>query len=438
MPRLALAACVLAACGDNLPPPALCEGIEPVFAYAVPLHALARTLPNGEVLLAGTFRETITLGDQTLVSAGGTDLFVARIGDGITVATYGDAEDQELLELATNGAGGFAIAGRFRGTLDLGTGTLVATGTTSSMFVAQFGAHPFSRAYPAEAILRALAISPAGDLAVSGTNFDPINFGGGVLPTGDQFLGVLDAKGEHVTSRSLASEDLSVNLDVGLAFDGTELVVAGSYTSSIDLGGGPLPSAGQLDFYLARFARDGAHRASHSFGGPRNDGFRGFDGDRITIAPSAGDLVLASSAQSVLEESDDIFVTRLDAAFEPIWNETFERADAQAVGALAIATNGTIAITGISSGATIAGLPGACGAADASHAFAMTLEAGGHVRWSRCFPAEFAAGLSVAWRDNEELVLAGTFSGAIEIGETRLETDDLSGFVAAVRPACPK
>lgn len=437
MARVALVA-LLAACGDNLPPPALCEGVEPVFAHAVPLHALARTLPNGDVLLAGTFAGTIQLGDQTLVSAGGTDIFVARIADGIEVVTFGDAEDQELVELATNGAGGYAIAGRFRGTLDLGTGTLVATGTTSSMFVAQLGTHAFSRAYPVEAILRALAVSPSGDVAVSGTNFDPIDFGGGVLPTGDQFLGVLDAKGDHVASRSLAAEDLSVNLDVGLAFDGSELVVAGSYTSTIDLGGGPLPSAGQLDFYLARFARDGAHRASLSFGGPRNDGFRGFDGDRIAIAPSAGDLVLASSAQPAVDDTDDIFITRLDAAFAPIWKQTFARADAQAVGAIALATDGTIAVTGISAGATIAGVPASCGTADASHAFAMTLDPDGTVRWSRCFPAEFAAGLAVAWRGNDELVLAGTFSGALDLGTTRLESDNLSGFVAAVRPACTK
>ncbi|MDQ3338421.1 MAG: hypothetical protein M4D80_24915 [Myxococcota bacterium] len=436
MARLALAACVLAGCGDNLPPPAMCDGIEPVFAHVVPLHALARTLPNGDVLLAGTFRESVVIGDQTLTSAGGSDIFIARIGASISVTTYGDAEDQELLELATNGAGGFAIAGKFRGTLDLGTGILVAVGTTSSMFVAQLGA--YSRTYPVEAILRALALSPAGELAISGTNFDPIDFGGGVLPTGAQFLGVLDAKGDHVTSRSLASEDLSVNLDVGLAFDGSELVVAGSYTSSIDLGGGPLPSAGAIDFYLARFARGGAHRASHSFGGPRNDGFRGFDGDRVTIAPSAGDLVLASSAQPALDDSDDIFVTRLDAAFEPIWNQTFERAAGQAVGGLAVSTDGTIAITGISAGATIAGMPAACGLADASHAFAMTLDADGHVRWSRCFPADFAAGLSVSWRGSDELVLAGTFSGVLEIGDARLESENLSGFVVAVRPACTK
>jgi len=451
MARLAMAVVVLAACGDNQEL-AMCDGVEPVFADVVPLHTIARALPARELLLAGTFRDTVGLGDRTLTSAGGTDIFVARIAsDGrITVTTYGDAEDQELLELAVASTGDYAIAGRFRGTIDLGGGSLAATGT-SSMFVAGFrvdGTHRSSKLYPVEAILRALAISPAGDLAIAGTNFDPIDFGGGALATGGQFLGVLDADGNYVTSRSLALEDTSVNLDVGLAFDGDELVVAGSYTNSIDLGGGPLPSAGALDFYLARFARGGAHRTSRHLGGPGNDGYRGFDGDRISISPVAGGVVLASGYNGMLDlgdgphatvdDLDDIFVLQLDDAFAPVWNQTFTYPSFQAIGALAIASDGTIGITGSASGETVAGSPAACGGADASHAFATTFDPDGHVRWSRCFPAEFAAGLSAAFRGTDELVVAGTFSGVLELGTTRLASDSLSGFVAGVRPTCIK
>ena len=443
MARLAMALVVAlvvgVACGDNQGPPPLCDGIELSFAYTVPLHPIARVLPGGDVLLAGSFRDTFTLGDQTVTSAGGSDVFIARIGETITLARYGDADDQELLELATNGNGDVAIAGKFRGALDLGAGAMIATGTTSSFYVARFdgtGALAFAQHYPSEVILRALAVSATGDVALAGTNFDPIDFGGAVLPTGDQFLGVLDAGGAHVASRSLAAEDLSVNLDVGLAFDGDELVVAGSYTRTIDLGGGPLTSAGELDLYVARFARSGAHRASISFGGPRNDGYRGFDGDRIAIQPVPDGVVLASSAQSADDEIDDVFVMRLDDAFAPIWNHAFAYPDFQAVGGLAVATDGTIAITGISAGATLAGSPGACGTADASHAFAATLDPdGGRVRWSRCFAADFAAGFSIAFRDTDELVIAGTFSGAFDLG---LASENLSGFVAALRPACTK
>ena len=444
MARLAIVVGTLfaAACGDNLAPPPFCSVVEPVFAYAVPLHTMVRALPSRGILLAGTFRDPFVLGGRTLVSAGGTDIFIARIdADGsVTASTYGDGEDQELLEVVTNGPGDVAIAGRFRGSIEFGGGALVASGTASSMFVASVepgGGHRFSVAYPVEAILRAIAMSATGDVAISGSNFDPIDFGGGPLQTGGQFLGVLDASGAHVASRLLALEDKSVNLDVGIAFDRDELVVAGSYTTSIDLGGGPLPSAGELDFYLARFARTGAHRTSTRFGGPGNDGYRGFDGDRVSIAPVADGVVLASSAQSPTDELDDIFVTHLDDAFAPIWNQTFALPSFQAVGALAIAADGTIGITGISSGETDATVPAACGGSDTSNAFATLLDPDGRIRWSACLPASsYSAGLSVAWRGTDELVLAGTFDGTLDIGTRRLESENLSGFVAVVLPAC--
>lgn len=442
MARLAVAVAVLAACGDNAPPPAPCEGVALVFAYTVPLHAIVRPLPGGGLALGGTFRDTVDLGGHALTSAGGTDVFVARItaGGAIEVASFGDAEDQELLALATTGAGDLAIAGRFRGTLDLGGGALAATGTTSSLFVASLrpdGGHRWSRAFPVETILRALAISPAGDVAIAGTHFDPLDLGGGVLPTGGQFLGVLDAAaGAHVTSRALALEDQSVNLDVGLAFAGDDLLAAGSFTNTIDLGGGPLASAGALDLYVARFGRDGASRATRRLGGPANDGFRGFDGDRVAIAAVPDGLVLATGTQPDLEAPDDVRVLRLDHALATTWDVTFPLADVQAVGALAIATDGTIAIAGLSAGATDPGTPAACGAEDASHAFATTLDPGGRVRWTHCFPAGFAAVLSAAFRDPTELVLAGTFMGTLELGTAQLASEDLSGFVAGVRPTC--
>lgn len=440
MSRYAIA-CVLAACGDNLATAPACAGVETVFVHEVPLRTLARALPDGEILLAGTFSGTITLGAATLTSAGGTDIFLARIAaDGtITATSYGDEADQELQLAATSATGDIAIAGRFLGTLDVGSNPpLIETGSTSSMYLVRFAPSglAFARSFAVEAILRALALSATGDVAIAGSNFDPIDFGGGAIPTGGQFLGVVDALGAHVTSRMLALEDISVNLDVGLAFDADELLVAGSYTRSIDLGGGALPSAGALDIYLARFARSGAHRTSQRLGGTGNDGYRGFDGDRISIAPVPDGALLASSAQSPTEDSDDAFVMQLDARFAPVWTASFAYPSFQAIASLAVARD-TIAITGISSGMTDPSLPGACGGPDLSTAFATMLDRDGHPRWSACFPgSEFSSGLAIAWRQPGELVIAGTFDGGFDIGDRHLAHDGLAGYVAAVRPRC--
>lgn len=441
MARLAIACIVAAACGDNLAPAPLCSDVTTTFAHRVPLRTLARALPDGAVQLAGTFSGTVMIGDVMLASAGGTDIFLARIAaDGaITARAFGDEADQELQLLATNAAGDVAIAGRFRGGLDLGSDPpLIATGSTSSFYLARFdhGGLAFARAFTVEAILRALALSPRGDVALAGSNFDPIEFGGGVLPTGGQFLGVVDGRGAYITSRPLATENLSVNLDVGLAFDDAdELLVAGSFTQTIDLGGAPLASAGGLDLYLARYAA-GAHRASRRLGNAGNDGYRGFDGDRIVVAPIAGGVILGAGTQSPVEDTDDMSLVRFDGELATTWTRPFPYPSFQAIGALAVGD--AVAITGISSGATDPSLPGACGSDASSSAFAATFDpADGRPRWSACFPAgEFSAGLSIAWRSVDELVVAGTFDGALEIGSAQLVSEGLGGFVAGLRPSC--
>ncbi len=442
--RLACLA-VLAACGDNAMRPPACTDTTPAFARVVPLHtniASARDL-----VLAGTFSGALDLG---ATAVGGTDVFLATLDAGgapRSAHAYGDDQDQELRVLAAAGDGSIAIAGRFTGEIDFGGGPLVAQGT-SSLFVASFdpaGALRFARTFPVEAIVHAIAISSRGDVAVAGSSFDPVDFGGGTLPSGAQFLAVLDAGGNHVTSRRLATEDISTNLDVGLAFARDDLLVAGSFTSSIDLGAGALASAGGVDFYVARFGRDGVLRSARRFGGAGNDGYEAFDGDRLVIAAAADDVVVAGTytgsielaePSSTADDEDDVFVMRLDAGLAPIWSRTFDHPGYQAVGALAIGDAGEIALAGTATGGTVTGDPAACGDGDASHAFATTLDAGGDVRWTACFAADFAAALGLAWR-GDDVVLAGTFAGTLGIGAQTLAADGLAGFVAGVRPTCP-
>jgi hypothetical protein len=52
---------------------------------------------------------------------------------------------------------------------------------------------------------------------------------------------------------------------LGFAPDG-DILVTGSFFGGIDLGGGPLVSAGMEDMFLARFSPTGAHVRSDRFG----------------------------------------------------------------------------------------------------------------------------------------------------------------------------
>jgi hypothetical protein len=86
----------------------------------------------GEVYLAGGFRDTLVVGDQTLVSAGGLDAFIARLqGDGTPVwaLRFGDSWDQSLGGIALGTdlfVAGSALTPPDPATFDLETVTRIA------------------------------------------------------------------------------------------------------------------------------------------------------------------------------------------------------------------------------------------------------------------------------------------------------------------------
>jgi hypothetical protein len=86
---------------------------------------------QGHIVLATSFNGTIDFGGGPLVSAGGWDIAVAALdADGhlLWAERFGDMYDQRVLGLAVTPAGDIAITGTFVGTLDLGTGPLASAG----------------------------------------------------------------------------------------------------------------------------------------------------------------------------------------------------------------------------------------------------------------------------------------------------------------------
>jgi len=144
-----------------------------------------------------------------MASAGLDDVFVAKLdeaGGFVWGGRYGDAQGQRVRRVAVDAAGHVALAGQFTGTLDLG-----GTSLTGS----------------------------AGD------------------GTGDIFVAMLDDAGALVWSRSLG--DAQAQDARGLAFDAAgNVLLAGEFAGTVDLGGGPLTSAGELDVLVAQLDPTGS------------------------------------------------------------------------------------------------------------------------------------------------------------------------------------
>jgi Domain of unknown function (DUF4062) len=86
---------------------------------------------DGRILLTGCFQGTIDLGLGPLISAGGYDVFAAMFNaDGSTrwARRYGDERHQFLINGAHGHDSSIVLAGSFHGTVDFGSGALVASG----------------------------------------------------------------------------------------------------------------------------------------------------------------------------------------------------------------------------------------------------------------------------------------------------------------------
>ena len=164
-------------------------------------------------------------------------------------------------DVAVDQVGNAVVTGMFGGTMDFGGGPL--TGVLSETFVAKYdtaGNHMWSRHFDSNNDDRgqSVAVDKAGNVIVTGMFKGTVNFGGGPITsvgTWDTYVAKLNSMGVHIWSHGFGGN--SVDEGNGVAVDRTgNLLVTGSFSGTMDPGGGPLVSAGGRDIYLAKFGRD--------------------------------------------------------------------------------------------------------------------------------------------------------------------------------------
>ncbi len=289
------------------------------------------------ILLAGSFKSPIDLGGGPLTSAGGEDIFLAKLG---TTGThlyskrFGDAGRQQVRAIATNAAGDAYLTGAFDGTLELG-GAPLQRGAEfqSGIYLTRLGptgAHEFSRAFfdaAAGTYPTALAVDADGNVAIAGILAKSIDLGGG--PLGADLGGIFVAKynkyGAHRWSRVYPADKYQNAVFVSsVAFDaGGNVLVAGSFEQGLDFGTGKITSMAKPDVFVAKINVDGEAQWA------RRHGDTDANVANALAADATGNVYVAATTERKPATGPDWKRTKVvdllafDAEGKKLWQKTF-------------------------------------------------------------------------------------------------------------------
>lgn len=218
---------------------------------------------SNDIVITGKFSGTVNFGNGPHVSAGGSDVFVAKFdgsGNRIWSKGFGSVFEQSGFSVALDGAGNVLVAGAFIGTIDFGGGPLTSVGGTQDLFLAKLngsGAHLWSKSFGNNGSDYGswIAVDGAGNVLLTTALQGTLNFGGSNLTsTGvqDALLVKLDSSGGHLWSKRFGDMGDQTGRAVAVDNKGQPIMV-GSFTGTIDFGGNALVSGGGYDMFVARF-----------------------------------------------------------------------------------------------------------------------------------------------------------------------------------------
>jgi hypothetical protein len=263
---------------------------------------------DGGWIVAISFGQAFEMGKAWMKSRGGDDAALVKLSSGGDLEWFtqiGGEYGEEITHVDVDPAGNIYVLGLFRGTLAVGGAAMTSAGDTD-LFVARFdpvGNHVWSKRIGNAFAERpgGLTVDPAGHVAITGSFDKDVDFlGTPVLSRGesDAFVARMSSDGDLLWVKTYGAE----RADVGLGIDADRagnLIVAGGFETTIDLGGGTYKTKGYMDGWVAKFAPDGAHQWSRRFGG------KDIDVGLATATTADGTPFLAGSYRFQLDLQPD-------------------------------------------------------------------------------------------------------------------------------------
>jgi hypothetical protein len=248
---------------------------------------------------------------------------------------FGDNEDQYGGLVAVDRQANVVMAGSFRGSMDLG-GVVLTSEFSSDIFVAKYtpsGALIWARQFGMDLhdeACQALDVDDLGNIYVGGTFDFRLNLGGSSLVCDgtswpDIYLAKFDPDGNHIWSKDFGDYQREGIYQLVTTGSG-DIALAGTFEGTVDFGSGDLTCVGSRDAYIARFDSAGTHVWSDRWG------ISGYLYCHDVEFFSSGDIVAvfelkdsADFGDGVLTTrgSSDIVLVRYDLSGNHVWSHQF-------------------------------------------------------------------------------------------------------------------
>ncbi len=363
---------------------------------------------------------------------------------------FGNDSAQRGEQVAADSEGNVILFGRYSGDIDLGggwSGIEIYAGTQQAIFLAKYtpeGDYAWSRVIGAKSTTiwpYSLAVGPSGRSVIAGHFDNTIDLGTGpmnAVDSEDAFVAGLDANGKTLWAKAWGGLDRDMPSATVTAAGYT--VVGINAQSTLDLGGGPLPAAGDYDILVVKLDTAGKHVWSKRFGDAATQGLSG-----IVAVP--GGVVLAGIFYGTLDFGNaplvadewDLFVAKLDDGGNLVWARRFP---ASGVGfaylRLAADLGGNVLLGGDLTNAEVNFGGGLLTGQGHATTFMAKLNSAGDHLWSKMFPTDSGTyTYSIAADRDDNVLFTGGFEKQIDFGGGPLnvgEQDYCDLFVAKLAP----
>lgn len=326
--------------------------------------------------------------------------------------------------VSADSAGNVIVSGTFHQAITLGAQILVGNGPASDIFVAKLdgaGNHLWSKRIGTsnDDYVNASAVDAAGNVIVTGIFVGSLDLGGGVVldnpgPFYATFVVKLDGAGNVLWAKHFPSASArSVAADAA-----GNVIVAGDFSGAANFGGGGIQAAGGTDVFVVKLAPTGMFLWNQAFGDIN---------DQIVAdvaVDSMGNVILTGSFEGSVNfgggvltsaGSSDVYVTKLGSSGAFAWSKRFGDFAVQTAQAVAITPADQVVLTGTFDGALDLG--GGALVSTGQDIFLGKLGAAGNHLWSKRFgDAGVQAATSVAVDAAGRVTLVARFDGTLDFG----------------------